>query len=437
MKKNNRRRFTALLCAVGLIIGGAFPCPVLADDDDFDMDSAKEQIAGLNQAYDELEKQKQALANQISSVQSQKKQQSAERNELEQKISLTTQQIEVLTEKISALDKQIEQQQAKIDQNNRDIADKEVEIEQKQQEIEHNEELLRQRIRRSYMAGEPSTLEVLLGADSFYTMLSSTTMVTRMVNRDKDLLENLADQKLGLLDDYDYLEGLKLENEQVKAEFEASRAENEETRSQYDEQTKSLEEDVEKITSTIQSLEDTEREYYANQAKIQKEMQEAQAEIAQIYAALEEARRNSSGSDEFLGDDGDWGWPLPGYKMLTSNYGWRFNNSDFHTGLDISGPQCYGKTIVASNPGTVAFVNTSYKAGVGYGIYVIVDHGGGYSTLYAHMSAVDVSVGDIVVRGSPIGKVGATGWATGPHLHFEVRINGKTQDPLAFLHVPS
>ena len=72
MKKNNRRRFTALLCAVGLIIGGAFPCPVLADDDDFDMDSAKEQIAGLNQAYDELEKQKQALANQISSVQSQK-----------------------------------------------------------------------------------------------------------------------------------------------------------------------------------------------------------------------------------------------------------------------------------------------------------------------------------------------------------------------------
>ena len=257
-----------------------------------------------------------------------------------------------------------------------------------------------------------------------------------MVNRDKDFLAELAEQKLSLQDDHTYLENLREENERIKESFEENKAENEEARSLQSEKAESLEEDVAKIRSSIQTLEDTEREYYANQAKIQKEMQEAQAEVTKIYAMLEEMRKqNQSGNDEYTG--GQFGWPLPGYSMLTSYYGWRFNNSDFHTGLDISGSQCYGKTVVAANPGTVAFVNTAYKAGVGYGIYLIIDHGGGYSTLYAHLSAIDVNVGDVVARGTPIAKVGATGWATGPHLHFEVRIDGKTQNPLSYLGSPS
>ena len=426
-KRKLWRRITALLCAGGIILGGAPSRPVLADD--IDMDEAKDQIASLNQTYDQLEKQKKELANKIYGVQSEKKRQSEEKNELEQQISLTSQQIEVLTEKIAYLDGQIQQQEEAIEQNDEDI-------EEKQLEIEHNEELLKQRIRRSYMAGDPTTLEVLLGSDSFYNMLSSTTMVTRMVNRDKDFLAELAEQKLSLQDDHTYLENLREENERIKESFEENKAENEEARSLQNEKAESLEEDVEKIRSSIQTLEDTEREYYANQAKIQKEMQEAQAEVTKIYAMLEEMRKkNQSGNDEYTG--GQFGWPLPGYSMLTSYYGWRFNNSDFHTGLDISGSQCYGKTVVAANPGTVAFVNTAYKAGVGYGIYLIIDHGGGYSTLYAHLSAIDVNVGDVVARGTPIAKVGATGWATGPHLHFEVRIDGKTQNPLSYLGSPS
>ncbi len=433
-KRKLWRRITALLCAGGIILGGAPSRPVLADD--IDMDEAKDQIASLNQTYDQLEKQKKELANKIYGVQSEKKRQSEEKNELEQQISLTSQQIEVLTEKIAYLDGQIQQQEEAIEQNDEDIAAKEIEIEEKQLEIEHNEELLKQRIRRSYMAGDPTTLEVLLGSDSFYNMLSSTTMVTRMVNRDKDFLAELAEQKLSLQDDHTYLENLREENERIKESFEENKAENEEARSLQNEKAESLEEDVEKIRSSIQTLEDTEREYYANQAKIQKEMQEAQAEVTKIYAMLEEMRKkNQSGNDEYTG--GQFGWPLPGYSMLTSYYGWRFNNSDFHTGLDISGSQCYGKTVVAANPGTVAFVNTAYKAGVGYGIYLIIDHGGGYSTLYAHLSAIDVNVGDVVARGTPIAKVGATGWATGPHLHFEVRIDGKTQNPLSYLGSPS
>ncbi len=435
-RKRIRNKLLALLCAGVIALGSGVPASPAVFADDFDMDEAKDQLASLNQTYDQLEQQKKDLQNKIYGVQSEKKRQSEEKNELEQQISLTTQQIDVLSEKITNLDNQIQRQEEIIEQNNQDIAAKETEIGEKQQEIEKNEELLRQRIRRNYMAGEPSVLEVLLGADSFYSMLSSTTMVTRMVNRDKDFLAELAGQKTSLLEDREYLENLRERNEEIREAFEQNKAENEETRALYNEQAESLEQDVEKIRNSIQTLEDTEREFYANQAKIQKEMQEAQAEVTRIYAALEEMRRkNQTGDDEYTG--GQFGWPLPGYSMLTSYYGWRFNNSDFHTGLDISGSQCYGKTVVAANPGTVAFVNTSYRDGVGYGIYLIIDHGGGYSTLYAHLSAIDVELGDVVARGTPIARVGATGWATGPHLHFEVRIDGKTQNPLSYLGSPS
>lgn len=396
--------------------------PVTADD--MTEAEAKEKIAELNSQYAQLEEKKKALQNQIYSVQSQKKQQSQEKNELEAEISLTTQQIDLLNEKIAYLDDEISVQVQEIEETSLKIEEKEQEIALKKEEIAQNEELLRQRLRRSYMEGTPTTLEVLLGADSFFNMLSSTEMVTRMVNRDRELLANLAEEKLSLEEDYQYLQDVREENERTKRELEENRQENEEAKTLQDEKAQDLQGQVEKINSEIQSLEATEREYYANQAKIQAEMKAAQDEITSIYASLESV-------GEYTG--GQFGWPLPGYTMITCNYGWRFNNTDFHTGMDISGSNVYGKTVVAANPGKVAFVNTSYTAGVGYGIYLIIDHGGGYSTLYAHLSAIDVSVGDVVARGTPIAKVGSTGWSTGPHLHFEVRIDGKAQNPASYL----
>nr|WP_243238528.1 M23 family metallopeptidase [Merdimmobilis hominis] len=127
------------------------------------------------------------------------------------------------------------------------------------------------------------------------------------------------------------------------------------------------------------------------------------------------------------------GWPVPGYSKITSDYGWRFNNTDFHTGIDISGPNIYGKQTVAVADGTVAFVQTTYTPGRGYGKYIIVDHGGGITTLYGHNSAILVSVGQKVTRGQALTQIGSTGWSTGPHLHFEVRVNGKHVNPWTYL----
>ena len=126
-------------------------------------------------------------------------------------------------------------------------------------------------------------------------------------------------------------------------------------------------------------------------------------------------------------------WPVPGFGTITSYYGWRWNKTDYHTGIDISGGGINGATIVAANSGRVAKVNTSYVPGKGYGIYVMIDHGGGKVSLYGHCSKILVSEGQSIVKGTPIAKVGSTGWSTGPHLHFEVRENGNHANPLAYL----
>ena len=154
------------------------------------------------------------------------------------------------------------------------------------------------------------------------------------------------------------------------------------------------------------------------------EAAQVQNEIDAIYAELAANASNSSNSSM---KDSGFIWPLPGYTTITSGYGARWGST--HTGIDISGGGCYGSGIVAAASGTVIKAASHWS----YGNYVIVDHGGGYTTLYAHCSQLLVSVGQNVAQGQKIALVGSTGQSTGPHLHFEVRINGKTQNPRNFV----
>lgn len=123
-------------------------------------------------------------------------------------------------------------------------------------------------------------------------------------------------------------------------------------------------------------------------------------------------------------------WPVPSCRMISSPFGYRYGG--FHKGIDISGNGVYGKDIIAADGGTVAEVNTS-GWGAGYGKYVIIDHGGGFRTLYAHCSSVLVSAGQKVSQGQLIAKIGESGDASGPHLHFEVQVNGQPVNPTSYL----
>ena len=128
---------------------------------------------------------------------------------------------------------------------------------------------------------------------------------------------------------------------------------------------------------------------------------------------------------------GRFAWPVPGSQRITSYYGYRihpvYKTKKFHTGIDVGAG--YGLAIVAAGDGVVTMATTNG----GYGKCVIINHGSGITTLYGHCSTLLVSVGDKVTKGQTIAKVGSTGVSTGPHLHFEVRVNGSTTDPLQYL----
>ena len=180
----------------------------------------------------------------------------------------------------------------------------------------------------------------------------------------------------------------------------------------------------------------------AEEAATEAEEAATEAEEAAAQAAYEEAKKArddaqeelrkefaaSGGLDGFVG--GDWMWPVPTNTYISSGYGYRniFGYREFHTGIDIPAPE---KTpIKATNSGVVTVA--SYQS-TGYGNRIIVDHGGGYKSLYAHCHSLAVKVGDYVVQGDTIAYVGSTGLSTGNHLHFEIRVNDQYVDPTPYV----
>lgn len=352
------------------------------------------QIDDLNNQYEELEEQQKEIQAQINAAKSEKDKYLAEKNQLNGQIDNTQAQINVLTDKITLLDNMIAA-------NNASIAGLE-------EEIDKDYEIFRQRARASYMSGDSSTISLLLGADSFSDFLMKADITARVAENDREIIA-------GLEANIAELEKLQQENEANKADLNDSKG-------TLDEKKQQLNGQVTQIQGQIEDIDALQKEYQANKAEIDKMMAQVQREINDIYASYE-----SQG--EYTG--GVMTWPVPGYTGITSYYGWRFNNTDFHTGIDISGSNIYGRNIVAAADGVVIKAQQTYVQGVGYGRYLLIDHGGNISTLYGHTSQLLVSEGDHVTRGQAIAKVGSTGWSTGPHLHFEVRENGTAVNPLS------
>ncbi|MCI8441131.1 MAG: peptidoglycan DD-metalloendopeptidase family protein [Provencibacterium sp.] len=412
MKSLSRRKTGFCLIGVLLALTVLLQSPVLAAVDGPDgqqtqeqqtlpgalsEDDFKDELNALSGRLLELQQRREQVNAQLASARSDKEIKLAEKAHWETEIQLAKDEIAVLEERIYLLEQQIEEKLS-------EIADK-------QAEIEENYALYRERMRAMYLAGESSTLSMVLGASDFTDFLMRTEVVRSTAQHDQKLLEQLKAGRETL--------------EAAKAALESARTGLQEDEKEVEEKRAELEEELNATKAEIEDISLLEQAYLTNRAQIDEMDRQTQAQIDEIYKKIDN-------SGEFVG--GVFGWPLPGFTLITSYYGWRFSNSNFHTGIDISGSQVYGHSVRASNSGTVAYVQESYVDGVGYGKHVIVNHGGGYTTLYAHLSSISVSEGDFVSRGvSEIGKVGSTGWSTGPHLHFEVRIDGKHQNPLDFL----
>ncbi len=359
---------------------------------------AANTVSSLEDRYEELEKQLTKLQGEMKKTQNEKSQQLQYKNQIDSEIHLVEQQIENLNSQVTAL--------------NNDIAKNEKLLSEKEDEISENDELFKARLRAMYMAGETSVWEVLLGSKSFSDFIKNAEYMKRLAQSDQELMARLDQDKKSIIAAKQVIEQSKIKLEANKTTLNSKKIS---LNAKYAESQKLLNELVKDENSLKQQ-----------QIKINKEMEQIDEEIRKMLEA-------NKSEEEFVG--GQFGWPVPNYSTITSKFGWRtlYGQKNWHTGIDISGANILGKPIVASNAGTVIKAVTTYVPKKGYGKYVMIDHGGGYTTMYAHCTSLAVKVGQTVTRGQTIAYVGSTGNSTGPHLHFGIYINGKEVDPLGYL----
>ena len=407
-------------------------------------DELQQQLSELEKNYKDLADRQAAIKSVIANASSLKNQQIAARNNIDEQISITESQIEILEtkmnlleESIGVLEDNIKETELKIEETTQRIAEKEADITAKQDEYDTVYANFRQRLRALYVQGNKTELELLFSAESYTDMLMAMESRKRIAQYDTSKMEELVLQKqeleaalVGIQQDRNDLQSAKDLLELNRTKQEKNRQQLEDSRTEIEEMRAELAEQRAAADALAQNYAAQEQQANQQQAEILAAMQDAKKQMDAVFAELAKL----SQMEDYVG--GEFQWPLPGYSMITSTFGetrgyysggkWV---NDVHTGTDISGSGVYGKPVVAANSGVVyAVVNSNY----GYGNYVIIDHGGGYSTLYAHCSSLAVQKGQVVIRGDVIAYVGSTGNSTGPHLHFEVRINGKAVDAMQY-----
>ena len=342
-------------------------------------------------------------------------------------------QIGTLNNKIALTEEEIDATQDILDELDANIAQTEQELEETTQELENKKELFATRIRVMYENGDTSYMDVLLNSENFSDMLSNMEIVSQIMDYDK-----------GVVAEYT---ALKESIEQMKAELESDRADKQDYMDSLEDRKEELESDrtdlkklLTKLENDIEYAEKTARQMQADEDKVNAEIEELSRQEAEAARKAAEAAKkaaqsksaSSSTSTSTVRASGSMVWPCPSYNYISSNYGYRTHPitgkvSSFHKGIDIASGS--GNPVLAAASGTVV---KSYMSS-SYGNYIVISHGGGLMTAYAHLSRRLVSVGDTVSAGQQIGKVGSTGNSTGPHLHFEVYVNGSTVNPMNYV----
>lgn len=313
------------------------------------------------------------------------------KSQLDKELTLMIQKIDLQNEYIAALEES--------------IASKEIEIIDKQSEYDQKYELFKERLRVTHEDGDASYLAMLFGAESLSDFLSRVDRIGTMLEYDNRIMNELKDDKIDLTDEKNALEEQKLEQEAVAAQLALDEAE----------LSKKREENETYIDQLNRKIANSQSE----KANLQKQLEKVESEFEARIKELEEEEKKKN--SKYIG--GVMLWPVPTkYTTITSECGYRNSpltgQLEYHNGVDIPVP--YGTDIYAANDGTVVTATEHWS----YGNYVMIDHGGGIYTLYAHNSKLCVKVGDKVKRGQVIAKAGSTGQSTGNHCHFSIRENG-------------
>lgn len=373
-----------LMC---LLIAGIFFVPFSTTSN---AASLRSTIKTLEAEIADIENKIQKYSNNISSAQSTIEAQLEYKAQLDETIILLSEKIEKATELVNQYDLA--------------IADVGSNIIQKEAEVDALYESFRQWLRVIYEYGDVSYIEIILSSDDFSEFLASTERISNMMEYQNTLMENLKNEIATLDKERSSLEVYRQAGEHTKNELEKDKEKHSTLLQNAESYVAKLKSNIE-LWEQLQAKEKAEREAFTN------ELEEALLLLAQQNNA-------------YVG--GTFMWPLDlGWKTISSPFGYRsYPWSGYHTGLDI--PATGGQDIFAANDGKI--VTATWHSSYGY--YVVIDHGGGIATLYAHCSRLLVKAGSYVTKGDVIALVGTTGASTGNHLHFEVLENGKAVNPL-------
>ena len=333
--------------------------------------------------------------------------------------------LDAISREVAAATKRTNRLEAEVNALRAVISAKQAQIQATQAEYDRQQALLAGRIEETYKNGDFIYLELLLESQSIDDFITRTALVQRVIKSNAQIADDLKETRIGL-------EKLTADVERDLQTVDAKRAE-----AQAEE-------------NRLRDLKAKQQAKLDEQEAIQNQKAELVAENrsnAKRLRALAEAEEEESAriASELYGTGsgyfaGIMAWPVPGFYRITSTFGYRVHpilgSKELHTGIDVGRnlePEqaIDGATVVAAGDGTVAY--SGYRGG--YGNTIIIDHGNGVASLYAHMrsGSLMVSAGQTVSRGQSIGRVGTTGLSTGPHMHFETRVNGTPVDPMQYL----
>lgn len=431
-----KRILCAMLCVCMISIPMAIPTTVSAEDSISDLEQQLQQLEQENQKYQKI------LDDTKSDI--------AEKEEYKS----------ALVSKVQVLDEKIAVTREKISSLNDDIKEKQDAYDKGLSEVEDQFDALANRLRILYMSGNATDLEIIFGAKDFSDLIDKMELVKSLANSDKELISEIQTKLDELSTQKESLEADKKDLETQQSSLKSDQDEFNKLISDNDEILKNLYASNSKAQSSLESaalksdeIESKISEYYA----AQKAAAEQAARAAQSSSSSSGGSSGSSSSSSSSGSSSSgssssgsssvivpsgsgFAWPTPGFVSLSSEW---FEDREVynHGGIDIAGAGIMGTPVVAAADGTVIATNSScthnwgksYSCGCGggYGNYVMISHAGGKMTVYGHLTSLTVSTGQTVSRGQVIGYVGSTGNSTGPHLHYECRLNGVRYNPMS------
>lgn len=337
-------------------------------------------------------------------------------------VSAKLKQIQADLDAANARLQSIRSRQAEI---NAQIVQTQNEIVKMEAYLKTRQNVLNRRVRAIYMHGQLNYLEVILGANSFSDFANRVELLKRVIRSDYNLILEIQKQKAAI-------EAKKAQLEEDKRQLDALAAEAEKTQKEIAAKKAEQQKVLDAAKSNKAAAAQMEQDLNAQLASVRNLIQQrlAAAEAARQAAQQTSSDEGGGGSDDnYVQGTGAMGWPCSG--PITSPFGYRthpiFGTTIFHAGIDIGVD--YGTPIHAADSGVVVYSGWIS----GYGNAVIIDHGGGISTLYGHNQSLAVSEGQSVSKGSVIAYAGSTGNSTGPHCHFEVDVNGSPVNPMGYL----